>query len=277
MDFQTQQSELLSWLDDGVLGLQRMVDVLRSPDVALRRVAYDLLMMLTEEEIAQDAVAAGFPLYPGDVIYEVYESAIAYNDCWYDLITQVDYLYWDEPIVLLGSYLDRAQAEASVTKHHARMAIADLSGSNRHLFDTSNNGDNPAYNHFPILEWCQYNEIPIRWSEESDEGYADRFAALTAHYPPSPELNQFFLEQLQPIDGLEEDQWDLHNRLGRQAVTFLVAVQAQDLMAKLWMEIVGPLAFIHERVVSQITYCDFHADRSIIVLKNHLSNIDSEG
>ncbi len=269
MDFQTQQSELLSWLDDGEVGLQRIATVLRSPDVALRRVAYELLMMLHEEEIAQDAVAAGFPLYPGDVIYEVYESAIAYNDCWYELITQVDQ-FLDEPIVLLESYVDRAQAEASATKHHDRMAIADLCGGDRHLFDTSNNGNHTAYVYFPILEWCQQNQIPIRWSEESDEQYADRFAVLTAHYPPSPELNQFFLEQLQPIDELEEDQWERQNRLGRQAVEFLVAVQAQDLMAKLWMQVVGPLAFIHERAVSQITYCDFQPDQSIIILKNHI-------
>jgi hypothetical protein len=272
MDFEAQQSELLSWLDNGVAGLQRMVAVLRSADVALRRVAYDLLMMLHEEEIAQDAVAAGFPLYPGNVIYEVYESAIVYNDCWYDFITSLDQFSFDETIVLLGSYVDRAQAEASATKHHHRMAIADLSGGARHIFNTSSDKemDHTAYIYFPILEWCQQNQIPIRCSEESDEGYADRFAALTAHYPPSLELNQFFLEQLDPVDELEEDQWERQDRLGRQAVDFLVAVQAQDLMAKLWMEVVGPLAFIHERAVSQITYCDFQVDQSIIILKNHI-------
>jgi hypothetical protein len=264
--FQEQQSEIFSWLDDREEGLQKIIIVLKSPDILVRRVGYELLQMI-HEEIAQDVVAPGFPLYPGEIIYQVYESAISYNDCHYDLLTCLNDFTVDNPTTLLSSYVDRTHAEAAAFRYHHLRAVEDLTLNHPYLFETTIDQHRTAYSDFPILEWCQQHEVPIRWPDEAHGKYAERFAAMTASCEPSAALNQFFLAELSHVE--EADHWVMHQNFGQRAIAFLVAVQQNDLMAKLWLDVAAPLAFIHEHPIDQLTYCDFQKDDSTIVLKNH--------
>jgi hypothetical protein len=168
---------------------------------------------------------------------------------------------------LLSSYVDRTHAEAAVLRRHHLRAVEDLTLNYPYFFETKLDRHCTAYSDFPILEWCQQHEVPIRWTDEAHGHYAERFALITESYAPSAALNQFFLAELAHVEE-EADDWVRHQNLGQRAVAFLVAVQQNDLMAKLWLDVLAPLAFIHEHSIGQLTYCNFQKDDSIIVLKN---------
>jgi hypothetical protein len=177
----------------------------------------------------------------------------------------------DYPTTLLGQYVDRATSEAAVLRHHRDRAVQDFMSGSSYFFDTASNSESNAnFWRFPLLDWCRTHLIPIRVPGELREDYAIQFAQVPPELAVIPAVNQLFSreynDEVEP--AADDDESDIHRHLGWQMVAFLVAAQQHDLMAQLWLEVIGPLAFIHEQAVSQITYCDFQADGAILLLKN---------
>jgi hypothetical protein len=260
-----QEAALWQLVEYGSAGLAQVIGALASPDLAVRRTAFELLQLVDVPE-ARRSVAQGFPLYPGEIIYPVYESIVAYNDCWYDLVADL-VERWHQPPAMLGIFLTQAQAQLALEGHHKRLAIADLMSGYPHFFDTASDPTaNAEFWRWPVLEFCEFHDIPVRLAEESSADYALRFGRIDPAIACNPAVNQFFLEEYNHAEMDWEDEWDRQRHYGSRTIAFLVAAQQHDLMAQLWLEVIGPLAFMSEQPVSQIAYCDLQADGSIIVL-----------
>jgi hypothetical protein len=257
------QEAALWQLVDGGAGLALVIGALASPDLAVRRTAFELLQLVDAPE-AKRSVAQGFPLYPGEILYLVYESVVAYNDCGYDLVADLAER-WHEPPAMLGIFL--TQAQDALEDHHKRLAIADLMSGYPHFFDTASDPTaNAEFWRWPVLEFCEAHDIPVRLAGELSADYALRFGQIDPAIACNPDVNQFFLEEYNYAEMDWEDEWDRQRHYGSRTIAFLVAAQQHDLMAQLWLEVIGPLAFMSEQPVSQITYCDLQADGSTIVL-----------
>jgi hypothetical protein len=162
--------------------------------------------------------------------------------------------------------MTQAQAQLALEGHHKRLAIADLMSGYPHFFDTASDPRaNAEFWRWPVLEFCEVHDIPVRLVGESSADYALRFGRIDPAIACNPAVNQFFLEEYNHAEMDWEDEWDRQRHYGSRTIAFLVAAQQDDLMAQLWLEVIGPLAFIHEESVSQITYCDLQPDGSIIV------------
>jgi hypothetical protein len=259
-----QEAALWQLVAYGSAGLAQVIGVLASPHLAVRRTAFELLQLVDAPE-ARRSVAQGFPLYPGEMIYPVYESIVVYNDCGYDLVADL-VERWHQPPAMLGIFLTQAQAQAALEDHHKRLAIADLMSGYPHFFDTASDPTaNAEFWRWPVLAFCEAHDIPVRLAGESSADYALRFGQIDPAIACNPAVNQFFLEEYNHTEMDWEDEWDRQRHYGSRTIAFLVAAQQHDLMAQLWLEVIGPLAFMSEQPVSQITYCDLQPDGSIIV------------
>jgi hypothetical protein len=263
-----QQEAIWRLVDQGDAGLQQVIATLQSPHRSVRQTAYELLQMMPVES-AQDAVAPGFPLYPGEVIYQVHESGIIYNDCWYDLITHLDRNQEDYPTRFLERYIDVAVAELAVQKNHQSRAVNLLTSGCFYFLNTASVGnDRIAFLNFAMLDWCKEHRIPIRWPGETQEAYAAFCTELPPELSSIPAVNQWCWREWKYEPEPDHDEYDIKEALGQRVVEFLVASSQHELMGKLWMEAIGPLAFIHQQPVNRLTYCDIQADGSIVILRN---------
>jgi hypothetical protein len=258
-----QKALILTLVECGAAGLEQIIHCLRSPGLELRRMAYELLQMI-DEEPAQNAIGPGFPLYPGEIIYPVYESIVAYNDCWYDLVADL-VERGHQPPAMLGIFLTKTAAQKALEGHHKRLAVADLMSGYPHFFDTASDPTGHAdFWDWPVLEFCKAHEIPIRLPGELSTDYALRFEQMNPEITYDPAVNQFFVEEYKHVEADWEDESDRQRHYGWRTIAFLVATQQHDLMAQLWLETIGPLAFIHEESIGQITYCDLQSDGSVV-------------
>jgi hypothetical protein len=264
-----QQEAVWRLVDQGEAGLQQVIATLQSPHRSVRQTAYELLQMMPVEA-AQDAVAPGFPIYSGEVIYQVHESGIIYNDCWYDLITDCNHNQEDYPTPFLERYIDLAVAELAVQKFHQSRAIELLQAGCFYFLNTAGlqGDDRVAYWDFAMLDWCKEHKIPIRWPGETQEAYAAFCTELPPELSSIPAVNQWCWREWKYEPEPDQDEYDMKEALGQRVVEFLVASYQHELMGKLWMEAIGPLAFIHEHPVTHLTNCDIQPDGSIVILKN---------
>jgi hypothetical protein len=261
---EAQEAALWQLVDGGVAGLAQVIGALASPDLAVRRTAFELLQLVDAPE-ARRSIEKGFPLYPGEVIYPVYESIVAYNDCWYDLVADL-VERWHQPPSMLGIFLTETAAQTALEDHHKRLAVADFMSGYPHFFDTASDPTGHAdFWDWPVLEFCNAHEIPIRRPGELSADYALRFAQMNPEITYDPAVNQFFVEEYNHVEADWEDESDRQRHYGWRAIAFLVAAQQHDLMAQLWLEVIGPLAFMHEQPIGQTTYCDLQADGSIML------------
>jgi hypothetical protein len=121
-----QQASISTLVAYGEAGLQQVINCLQSPSVALRRMAHTLLQMRSEP-IAQQAIARGFPLYRGEVIYQVYESVIGYDDEGYRLLRSLEEMIGCASAPLLGQFIDSSSAQVFVRlSQNCREAAPDL-------------------------------------------------------------------------------------------------------------------------------------------------------
>jgi hypothetical protein len=259
-----QEAALWQLVSYGSAGLAQVIGALASPDLVVRRTAFELLQLVDAPE-ARRSVAQGFPLYPGEMIYPVYESIVAYNDCGYDLVADL-VERWHQPPAMLGIFLTQAQAQAALDDHHKRLAIADLMSGYPYFYDTASDPTaNAEFWRWPVLEFCEAHDIPVRLAGELSADYALRFGQIDPAIACNPAVNQFFLEEYNHTEMDWEDEWDRQRHYGSRTIAFLVAAQQHDLMAQLWLEVIGPLAFTHEQSIEQVTYCDLQSDGSIII------------
>jgi hypothetical protein len=261
-----QQASILTLVEYGEAGLQQIINCLQSPSVGLRRMAYELLEMRSES-IAQQAIAPGFPLYRGDVVYQVYESVIGYDDECYLLPRSLEeMLYASAP--LIRQFVDRSSAQVFVARQHELLAVRDCILDTPYLFRTARFSDNVDYLgfpnwDFPMRDWCRTYEIPVPEFGESQTAYTARFGRISPKFSKIPAVNQWFLRELAYQSHLEPDEYDSKVDMVMRVLEFLIASQQHDLMAQLWMDMVGPLAFIHEESISRITYFDLQLDGAI--------------
>jgi hypothetical protein len=116
---------------------------------------------------------------------------------------------------------------------------------------------------FPMWDWCRTYEIPLPELGESQTAYTARFSQIPLKFSKIPAVNQWFSRELAYQSYLEPDEYDSKVDMAMRVLGFLIATQQHDLMAQLWMDMVGPLAFIHEESIYQNTYCDLQSDGSI--------------
>jgi hypothetical protein len=265
-----QQASILTLVEYGEAGLQQIINCLQSPSVGLRRMAYELLEMRSEP-ITQQAIAPGFPLYRGDVVYQVYESVIGYDDEGYLLLRSLEEMLGYAKAPLLGQFVDPSSAQVFLARQHELSAVRDCILDTPYLFRTARFSDNVDYLgfpnwDFPMRDWCRTYKIPVPEFGESQTAYTARFGRISPKFSKIPAVNQWFLRELAYQSHLEPDEYDSKVDMVMRVLEFLIASQQHDLMAQLWLDMVGPLAFIHEESsVSQITYYDLQPDGSIIV------------
>jgi hypothetical protein len=263
-----QQEAIWRLVDQGDAGLQQAIATLQSPHRSVRQAAYELLKMMPIEA-AQTAVAPGFPLYPGEVIYQIYESGIIYNDCWYDLIPYFNDNQADYPSKFLERYIDLAVAESAVQKFHQARAVKLCESGCFYLLNTAGmGGDRVAYWDFAMLDWCREYEIPIRWPGMTPADYAVIWEALPPLLSSIPAVNQWCLREWADEPQPDQDEYEIKEELGMRVVEFLVASAQYELMGRLWLEAIGSLAFMHQQPVTRLTYCDIQADGAIVILKS---------
>jgi hypothetical protein len=261
-----QQASILTLVEYGEAGLKQIINCLQSPSLESRRRAYELLQMRSEP-IAQQAIAPGFPLYRGDVVYQVYESVIGYDDECYLLSRSLEeMLYVSAP--LLRQFVDRSSAQVFVASQHKLLAVRDCILDTPYLFRTARFSDDVSYCgfpnwDFPMRDWCRTYEIPVPEFGESQTAYTSRFGRISPKFSKIPAVNQWFLRELTYQSHVEPDEYDSKVDMVMRVLEFLIASQQHDLMAQLWMDMVGPLAFIHEESISRTTYFDLQLDGAI--------------
>jgi hypothetical protein len=101
----------------GMEGINLLDSMLVDNDIKVRVTAYESLSKISTNA-AKNAIANGIPIYPGDLIYHVYESSIEFDDCSYHIITSFETGWWNNCPKLRAAYLTKDKAEATAWKFH---------------------------------------------------------------------------------------------------------------------------------------------------------------
>lgn len=117
-------------LNYGEAGIDVLVEAVHDAALIVRAKACQWLQRIDSPK-AQQAIANGLRLNPGDRLYTVYESYFAYNDCWYYLTTSVDEIcraydgassldevYNGYKHGLVSQHISKENAEAVAKTHH---------------------------------------------------------------------------------------------------------------------------------------------------------------
>lgn len=251
---------LLQTINYGEAGVDLLIGALNDAEIKVRTTAYELLREITSEK-ARNALAHGFPLSVGDRVYHVYQSVIAYNDCWYYLVeTLEDAEDWKEP-ELIASYLSKENADKKALLYHQLLAAETA-------WDLSDVGGRSEYRRNFELEhleqWCSENQIFSRRPDENDVDFAERLRKIfgaTEQFDLSASLwEQFQMEDCnldawyadQAFCGrlLNEGRWEFENRI----TALLKASQNYELLGQLWIQSAGRFTFVHEEIITRPSY-----------------------
>lgn len=254
-----QKMELLTdTLNYDAAGIDLLIDLLNDAELKVRVTAYELLALIDSEK-ATNAIVKGLRLNPGDQIYHVYESLVAYNCCWnaYEVITEFEGWLVREYGTprWVSTHFVRDKAEAEAAKLHRKRAYS------LHLA----NFVNPKFNtHFE--EWVVHHRIFDRQPQETDWKFAERLRKLfeaTGHPELVTQLWQNFQDQNFALDrwfaslsfsGRLSDERDCE--FGLRLVEVLKALQYDEQFREFWIEAAGRLAFVQEETVTEVRYVD---------------------
>jgi hypothetical protein len=244
-------------------GINLLISGLADPDINVRVAAYELLWEI-DTNAAERAIAGGISLYPGDLIYRVYESQISYDDSYHYIVDSLaDWEdWWGCDPLLLGSYLSRAEAEAVAWKFHKqKMQQVELSCIYK---------DNYNYEEFNIESWWIEN-FPLyrRQPLETNLASVERLRKILLEEMGNESLATQLWQDFQQKD-FNLDRWidinlsrlfpsvsaDDESCIYRQVrfVLVLKALGYEDLLGQLWVEIAGKLAFVEEEIVTESGY-----------------------
>ncbi|BAU15490.1 GUN4 domain protein [Leptolyngbya sp. NIES-3755] len=247
---------LTDTLNYDATGIDLLIDLLNDAELKVRITAYELLTLIDSEK-ARTAIAQGIRLNPGDLIYHVYESLIAYNCCWNYLQVVTEFEGWlveeHEPPKWISTHFVREQAEAEAAKLHRKQAYSLYLGNFlRRKFVT----------HFE--EWVIDHGIFDRQPQESAWEFAERLRQLFEATGHSELIVQLW-QNLQKQD-FDVDQWfaslsfsgrlfeESDSDFGIRLSEILKALQYDEQFGELWVEAAGRLAFVHEEVVAEVKH-----------------------
>ena len=226
----------------GEEGIDLLIKILNNDkELTVRATAYRLLQGLQFRK-AQQAIAKGLLLNPGDRIYSVYKSDIGYGDDFYYLINQVTssvekyYLYYAGrhfyDNILDPSFEFNYNEFGEVTiegpqaiSHHVYKSKAEKNAKLLHqqiIFDERTphiSSFDWKITDFGINRWCELNNIPLNYPGDETCSY----------------MNDF-LEDL----SLKPDY--------------------KEILAKLVEDLVGKFAFVHEVIIQEVAYLDIVED-----------------
>ncbi|MBW4473106.1 MAG: hypothetical protein KME45_22415 [Stenomitos rutilans HA7619-LM2] len=252
-----QKVELLPQsLSYGEAGIDLLVEAVNDAVLIVRATACQLLQKIDSPK-AQQAIADGLLLNPGDRIYTVYESYLGYNDCWYYLADSVEEIcraydgvnslsefYNEYQHGLVSQHLSQANAEIAAQVHHQWRALKE---------NISDIGQNES---FRLIEWCKTNNVLVRLPGESRSAFEQR---INSFYSLQNDLKlgkeqQSIWKEWEKDDYEIDDWWEIQRDLECKVVEILKSSQQYELLGQLWLEAVGCLAFVHEEIVTAPTY-----------------------
>jgi hypothetical protein len=256
-----QKVELLPQsLNYGETGIDLLVEAVHDAALIVRATACQLLLKINSPK-AQQAIANGLLLSPGDHIYTVYESYLGYNDCWYYLADSVEKIchtyngvnslsefYNEYQHGLVSQHLSQANAEIAAQVHHQWRALKE---------NISDIGRDESFREtFELIEWCKTNNVLVRLPGESRSAFEQRinsFYNLQNDFKLGKE-QQFIWQEWEKDDYEINDCWEIQRELECKVVEILKSSQQYELLGQLWLEAVGRLAFVHEEIVTEPTY-----------------------
>lgn len=253
----------------GEAGIDLLREYVTDSALIVRAKACQLLQAVDDPE-ARDAIAQGLLLNPGDAIFEVYESVICYNDWCYDLMQSYqeieDYGY---PLKLISQHVCQSSAQKSALLHHQWRAI-QLDECN-YLPQIGWDEYRGIRATFDIVDWCLQHQVSIRLPGESQSDFAQRLDMSDYYIERTNKLKaehqaidrEFSREEFQeePHDayglGIQKP-WNLslRKKLEERAIALLQATQQYELLAQLWLDAVGKLAFVHQKTITEPTYIE---------------------
>ncbi|MBE9010964.1 hypothetical protein IQ250_12170 [Pseudanabaenaceae cyanobacterium LEGE 13415] len=251
-----QKMELLTdTLNYDAAGIDLLIDLLDDAELKVRVTAYELLVLINSEK-ATEAIAQGIRLNPGDRIYHVYESAIEYNDCWLELMTELDdwRTEYNAP-KQISSHFVRDEAEVAALKLHQERAYS---------LDLTSFGKQHIHREFSLEQWLVEHRIFDRQPEETVLEFSERLRQIfeaTGHTNLIVKLWQNFQKENFDIDrwfaSLEfsgrlpdETDWEFEARI----VQALKVLNYDEPFGELWIEAAGRLAFVQEETVTEVRY-----------------------
>ena len=217
---------LLQVLQFGEAGIDFLISKLSDRELLVRAKTYQLLQNISSLKV-QQAIAPGLLFNPGDNIYCVYESVMQYNDNWWYVINSFyDILFYSnwECTAFVSFHLDRESAEQAAYEFHKREVSTQHDICFHDINDVGTNDDTFRKDFEYIYDWCKAHNIPVRVPDKNSGEY-------------------------DPIN---------YNRLAlslEECVNeSLMKDREYDLLAQLWLDAVGSLAFVQPMVVQETTY-----------------------
>ncbi|MBL1178699.1 hypothetical protein [Pantanalinema sp. GBBB05] len=252
-------------LNYGEAGIDVLVEAVHDAALIVRAKACQLLQRIDSPK-AQQAIANGLWLNPGDRIYYVFASFSDYNDCWYYLVDSIDKMCdslgcdsindilsycKSKPAfqsILVSQHISKENAETVAKTHHQWRAMEeDFSGTGQHHNFRGN---------FDLIEWCKTNNVLVRLPGEDRSEFEQR---INTFYSVQNSLTlgkeqQFIWQEWEKDDYTVDDWWEIRYELECKIVELLKASQQYELLGQLWLEAAGKLAFVHEEVASESIY-----------------------
>jgi hypothetical protein len=266
---------LLQILDYGEAGIDLLVEASQSSELVVRATACELLQLTNSPKTS--ALASGFPLYPGDRLFFVYEAVLSYNDNDYSVYTSLESIDY---------YLDLAPEPVSC---HLRRPDAELAAQKLHLHRAKDLSDLYLPIYFNLQQWCAEHFILRRHPEENAWDYAERLRQIFEKFErqdlltqlwqaieqPDADIDQWFdTHPILPPESLAIDFYDLENldenywrhqnwdrqfsEFRTQMLHWLQGNESHELLGQLWQDTLGQLAFVHEEVITETKYLDLN-------------------
>lgn len=255
-----QQAALPALKQFGAAGRKFLVETtLTTPLIALRFSAYKVLQTI-DDPVAQKIAAGGLWLYPGDKIYQIYCSGFNRLQALMQTLTDVQAV---NQVCYLDQEFDATAATAKQWEYHRQLAWEDVHHVSPRLFDTSPrpNRQIGLYT-FDAQGWLRATALPIRLPGTSVLDFQSLITPTLAQHPDNSGVREFYQHEM----SLDIRGFELHRNLIRRALKLLVATGQMDMVAELWMQMNGPLAFVHCHEVQRKYLCAIDAATGQLLL-----------
>lgn len=264
-------------LKHGELGIDFLIDCLEAPELEIRATAYQLLQDIKSQKV-QQAIAPGILFNPGDKIYHVVQSSMWFNDSFYslypsktdsreiNLCTQDDYRYqgykiisFEETAYIIGYapyYLNYDLAKSKAEFLHRK----EIPGISISEFDLFNLKDQQKV----IRQWCQRYQI------------LEEVRCLQIKRDKQTGTDKWY-QSLNIANNLADSEFLLWCTVEE----YLKSIHNIDLLAQLWQDLIGKLAYVYETCFQKKTYLTIDPYYSQILsepegISRYLFGVDEE-
>jgi hypothetical protein len=230
----------------GDAGIDLLIEYAADSALIVRAKAGQLLQNLPSPK-ARSAIANGLLINPSDIVFEVYESELVYNDSNYFIPSYEECETYGYEMRLVSQHVSESSAEKSARLHHQWRSIQEKECIYFPIVIRGN---------FDIVDWCQHHRVLIRLPRESQSDFVAKLDA--AGYSTDltnrlAEENQAIYQEFSREDIDETDEW-LWGVLATRAIALLQASQQYELLAQLWLDAAGQLAFVRQTTITAPTY-----------------------